>query len=74
MHYGYQKLVLVIVKADDKQIVGKFLKEGEVIDIVFGVAGDGSKLMEYGNELEKVCRSLDDAPDAPAPGPSPDKT
>lgn len=51
-------LELVIVRQDDKIVVGKIVDDGKMVAIIFGVPGDGSKLAENAKTEYKACEDL----------------
>lgn len=58
---------LVVAKADEKQFFGILVVDnGTVVAVVFGVPGDGSKLVENAEKESGACREL------LKPDPSPD--
>lgn len=57
-HYSGGPLELVISQADEKGIVGKLTKDGEILAVVFGIPADGSKLAENAKEDFGVCKAL----------------
>jgi hypothetical protein len=58
-HYVQENgLELVIIKQDDKAIVGKIVDDGKTVAVVFGVPGDGSKLSDNAKAEYETCKDI----------------